>query len=403
MTQPTLRPPLPAVRTFIAPKSHRVVSGPGAIATLGDHLGRLGSGRAFILTGRSVAEKTPLIDQLRAAAPDRISGVYSGMSAHTPLADLVAALEAAREAGADAIVGIGGGAVMDACKHMITYLTLDLRTADEIRAYLSAQLPDPAPIPDMLPQILIPTTASAAEFTQFAGVLDSETQSKRRLDHTQTVPDVIIQDPDAVLYTPPELWLSSAIRTVDHAVEGLYGHRATPYTDALGKEALRLLARGLPAFHADPKDTDAIADIQAATWLGITCGSLASTGISHGIGYLLGAKFGVPHGHCSCITLQHVAAWMVPGAEHALAEAARALGAASGGDADAVAAAQAGPAIGRLVAGLGLPVRARDAGVPSLEALVALAPNVLRLPHIPGSPRRPADEAEAAALLDQMW
>ncbi|MGR3321195.1 MAG: iron-containing alcohol dehydrogenase [Pseudooceanicola sp.] len=397
------RPDPPAIRSFTAPRRHDVVAGPGALGTLGTHLERLGAARAFLLTGRSLAEGTPLVDRAREAGAGRIGGVFPRISAHTPLSDLVAALDAARDAGADAIVSLGGGAVMDAGKYAVTCLSLGLDSAESIRAFLAAQKPDPAPIPGMLPQIAIPTTASAAEFTRVAGILDEEARAKRRLDHPQIVPDVIIQDPEAVLHTPPDLWLSSAVRTLDHAVEGLYGPRATPWSDAMGKEAIRLLARGLPACHAAPDDLAAIADVQAATWLGASCGNTAGTGLSHGLGYLLGAKFGVPHGHCSCVTLRHVAEWMRPAAEGPLAEVARALKPSLASVPEAEAADAAPALVGALIGGLGQPVRARDVGVPDRTALLALAPAVLRLPHVPGSPRQPRNEDEARELLDAMW
>lgn len=403
MTDIKRRAPRPAVQSYSSARAHRVVSGPGAIDTLGAHLARLGAQRAFVITGRSVATKSSLIGQLKAAGNGCIVGVYDEMSAHTPLPDLVAALDMARAADADAIVAIGGGAVMDAGKYAVTCLSLGLRTPGEIRAFLAAQQPDPPAIANMLPQIAIPTTASAAEFTRVAGILDPDAKEKRRLDHPQIVPDVIIQDPQAVLFTPPDLWLSSAVRTLDHAVEGLYGPQATPFTDGLGKEAIRLLFRALPAFRADPTDQSAIADIQAATWLGASCGNPAKTGLSHGIGYLLGANFGVPHGHCSCITLQHVTEWVRPAAVPQLAEVARAMGVATAQTPDVDAAANVGPAIADLVARIGQPTRARDVSVPSKDALLGLAANVMGLPHIPGSPRQPRDLAEAEALLAAMW
>jgi len=396
------RPPPPDIQSFRTPRSYRLIAGSGARHGIGALLEELGAARAILITGRSLA-RTTLPDEIAAGAGGRIVARFDRMRAHTPMADLLEALALARDARADAVVSFGGGAVMDAGKYAAACLGLGLHDAGAIRAYLAAQTATPPPIAAMPAHVCIPTTASAAEFTKVAGVLDEEAGTKRRIDHPQIVPDAIVQDSETVLATPPDLWLSSAVRSLDHAVEALYGPRANAWTDGLAQEAIRRLARGLPAFRRDPSNRDAIADIQAATWTAASAGNGAGTGLSHGIGYLMGAGFGLPHGHCSCVTLAHVAEWMRPAAAPALARAARAMGAAGDGTAEDAAAEALGPAIRALVEGLGQPVRARDTIVPSRAALEALAPKVLTLPHVPISPRRPRDEAEAAALLAAMW
>lgn len=399
----TTRAARPAVTQFRTSAAQTVIAGPGAIASLAGLLDRLGAERAFVVTGQSVAHRTPLPGAIRAAAGARMAGLHDGISAHTPLPRLIEAIAAARAARADVLVTVGGGSVVDAGKFIAVCLSLGLSAPDDIRAFLAAQTSDPAPVPRMLPHICIPTTASAAEFTRVAGVLDPEVRAKRRLDHPQAVPYAVIQDPEACRHTPPHLFLSSAVRTLDHAVEGLYGPKATAYTDGLAKEAIRLLARAMPVLARAPDDLSAIGAVQAATWTGGYAGNGAGTGLSHGIGYLMGAQFGVPHGECSCVTLAHVVDWNRPAAAPQVAEVARAMGLADAGTLDAEAADRAGPGIGAFVAGLGLPVRARDVTVPGRDALLGLVPDLLALPHVPGSPRMPVTEDEARGLLDRMW
>jgi len=79
---------------------------------------------------------------------------------------------------------------------------------------------------------------------------------------------------------------------------------ANPYAGAQALRGLALLCRGLPRVKADPSDLAARLDCQIGSWLSM--GPLASgvpMGASHGIGYVLGAVFDVPHGHTSCIML----------------------------------------------------------------------------------------------------
>ena len=112
------------------------------------------------------------------------------------------------------------------------------------------------------------------------------------------------------MHTPEWLWLSTGIRAVDHCVEGICANEAHPYGDAQALQGLTLLSRGLPRVKADPSDLEARLDCQMGTWLSM--GPLASgvpMGASHGIGYVLGAVFDVPHGHTSCIMLPAVMRW----------------------------------------------------------------------------------------------
>ena len=85
---------------------------------------------------------------------------------------------------------------------------------------------------------------------------------------------------------------------------------ANPYAGAQALRGLALLCRGLPRVKADPSDLAARLDCQIGSWLSM--GPLASgvpMGASHGIGYVLGAVFDVPHGHTSCIMLPAVMRW----------------------------------------------------------------------------------------------
>src|SRR5208282_4161332 len=83
--------------------------------------------------------------------------------------------------------------------------------------------------------------------------------------------------------------------------------------DAQALKGLSLLSGGLPRVKANPNDLAARHDCQLGTWLSM--GPLTSgvpMGASHGIGYVLGAEFGVPHGHTSCIMLPAVMRWNKP-------------------------------------------------------------------------------------------
>ena len=103
------------------------------------------------------------------------------------------------------------------------------------------------PPPDAVRMIAVPTTLSAAEFNAFAGISDPRHGIKESFGHRLIVPQAIVLDPAATLATPMDLMLSTGLKAVDHAVERLCSHQAHPFVLGTATEALRLLARALPA------------------------------------------------------------------------------------------------------------------------------------------------------------
>src|SRR4029079_17963777 len=174
--------------------------------------------------------------------------------------------------------------------------------------------PGPPPLnPPTVRQISVPTTLSGGEFSAIAGVTDERTKVKELLRHPRIMPSAVVLDPAITVHTPEWLWLSTGIRAVDHCVKGVCSNEANAYADAQALKGLALLSSGLPRVKADPSSLAARLDCQLGPWLSM--GPLASgvpMGASHGIGYVLGAEFGVPHGHTSCIMLPAVMRWNKP-------------------------------------------------------------------------------------------
>ncbi len=166
---------------------------------------------------------------------------------------------------------------------------------------------------------------------------------------------VIVLDPAATLATPMDLMLSTGLKAVDHAVERLCSQQAHPFVLGTATEALKLLARALPAHKARPDDMATRLDLQFGMWLSIGAGtSGVGVGASHGIGHVLGAACQVPHGHTSCVMLPSVLRWNLP----SNAERQKRVGEAFGQPAAA-----AGDLVEALVKSLGLPGRLGEVGV----------------------------------------
>jgi maleylacetate reductase len=285
--------------------------------------------RAFVITGRTLLEETNLVWQVESLLGDKHAGTFSGMSQHTPGSAVEKAAEEAREA--DLLVSVGGGSVIDGTKAVAVRLGYPV-------------------------QVAVPTTLSGAEWAHLIGVTDEEAGRKSGFADTGAVPQVVVLDPEATVFTPEKLWLSTGIRALDHAIEGFLSPAEHPIEDVIGLEGARRLVRHLPRSKEAPDDLDLRLELQLAAWMAYFGPLNTPMGLSHGLGRRIGASYEVPHGYTSCITLPPTLAVVgdrVP--ENRWTMLADALG---GDPAERVAA---------LVEELDLPSRLRDVGVPEAD------------------------------------
>ncbi len=287
-------------------KMEEVVWGKPAAETVAALAQKRGAERVFLMVSGTLNRTTDEIDKLRRALGNKCVGTFDKMPAHTPRSAVIAATDQARDARADLIVTLGGGSITDGAKAVQLCLANDIRTPEAMDA---VRAPNPVK-PPTVAQISVPTTLSAGEFSPISGVTDERTKVKELFRHADIVPRAVVLDPAVTRHTPQWLWLSTGIRAVDHCVEGICSNEATPYGDASALHGLSLLARGLPKVKANPQDLAARLDCQLGSWLSMApLVAGVPMGASHGIGYVLGAVFDIPHGHTSCIMLPSVMRW----------------------------------------------------------------------------------------------
>ncbi len=188
----------PGTHTFLP--TSRVRFGAGSLGRLEEEARSFE--RAFVVTGRTLYEKTDLVRRVEGLLGEKHAGTYVGMSEHTPGS---AVEEAAGRAGdADLLVGVGGGSVIDGTKAVAVRLGYPF-------------------------QVAVPTTLSGAEWAHRVGVTDEAKGRKAGFADERAVPPVVILDPQATVFTPERLWLSTGIRALDHAVEGFLDTLARAY------------------------------------------------------------------------------------------------------------------------------------------------------------------------------
>lgn len=250
----------------VVSRACRIHSGTGALERIGEELKRADVTRALVLCGRSVAEGTGLIARIEAAAEGRIAGVFPGVRKDTPLEDVEAAAAMARELGADGLIAIGGGSVVQAAR--VAAIFLAEKGAPEA---LATQYPEDGPavsprlMAPKLPIINVMTIGTTAQDRGGSPVKGAE----RRLEYfdPKTRPAALFWDREALATAPVSMLKATAAMTWWRAVLDMGYAQATALADLNRREVLELAERVRRALAAGD-DGDAVrADLCLATWL----------------------------------------------------------------------------------------------------------------------------------------
>ena len=233
----------------------QVIYGRPALEALTDLAKAFGAHRLMITSTASLAGPGGLAQRLAKDSGAACVGIFAGVSAHSPREGVIAGAAEARRLGADLLVAVGGGSVIDATKVMQLALWAGVESAEGLGAYRVGPGPDRAHVSKLTPgvrMVAIPTTLSAAEFTAFAGVTDVSRRAKEGYGHPLLAPRAVVLDPAMTLSTPSQLWFSTGMKAVDHAVEQLCNPVRSPYADALAEAGLKGLVQGLLATKVTP-------------------------------------------------------------------------------------------------------------------------------------------------------
>ena len=367
-----------------------VVFGHPAAGAVLAQMDRLKADRAFLMVSGTLNRQTDEIAKIKEALGARCAGLFDTMPAHTPREAVIAAANMAREVKADLIVTVGGGSITDGAKAVQLCLANGIDSTDGIERIRVHKGVAPEMNAPTVRQISVPTTIAGGEFSAIAGVTDRSTHVKQMLRHPLVVPRATILDPAITVHTPEWLFLSTGVRAVDHCVEAICSRETHPYADAQSVKGLAMLADALPRVKANPGDLDARMDAQIGTWLSM--GALAAgvpMGASHGIGYVLGAAFDVPHGYTSCIMLPAVMRWNAPDIAERQTIVAAAMGFPGKDAADVLDA---------FIRSLGMPRSLAEMRV-SPEHFDAIAEQAMRTPWVPRNPRKIDTPAQVREIL----
>ena len=225
-------------------------------------------------------------------------GAFLNLPPHVPDFAVRAALDACVSSDAQSIIALGGGSVLDAAKAVSHFYHL------EYGRYL--------------PIVALPTTLSGSEFSHYFGITETDKPQKFKRSYAVkgTTPRLVVIDPVLIGGTPRQLLLSSAIKGLDHAIEGMRkvgtDHPHSILAASGVQRFLSVLERWpqeietAAALEARKITSADLLQLQLGAWQCYFYPASVIYGLSHRIGHILGGTYGLPHSVTSCITLAPV-------------------------------------------------------------------------------------------------
>lgn len=288
--------PAPLLK-FHAPE---IVFGAGSLAEAGFAAARLGARRPFVVTDPGICE-AGWVDELTAYLRDaRLHPViWSAVTPNPKDHEVRAAHDAYVASGADVIIGIGGGSVMDAAKGVAILSAnagdiLDFAGVDRVVQ----------PIPPML---MIPSTSgTGADVSQFCIVTDTERAVKITIMGRALVPDISVTDPRLLVTMPDDLNAATGLDALTHGIESFVSLAHNPLADSHALNAVGLVCRHLRTTMTSPRDEHARAKMAQASLEAGLAFTNAILGATHAMSHQVGGLLDLPHGVVNGVLLPHV-------------------------------------------------------------------------------------------------
>jgi len=266
----------------------RILFGAGALRQIGPIAAEMGR-RALVVTGRTTRRASPLLYELAARGIDNVTFPVSG---EPTTATIREAVEYAKKAGCDLIIGLGGGSALDAGKAVAALLANGGDPEDYLEVIgKGKQLTRPS-----APYIAIPTTAgTGSEVTRNAVLTSAEHKLKASMRSPLMLPRLALVDPELTYDLPPEITAGTGLDALTQLIEPFTSNRANPITDAFCREGIRRVARSLAGAFEHGDDAAAREDMALASLFGGLALANAGLGIVHGFAGPIGGRFSAPH------------------------------------------------------------------------------------------------------------
>ena len=372
--------------------------GEGCLAELPGQIAVLRASRPMIVTDKGIVGAgliAPVDRTLREAGLE--VAIFDSVVADPPEAIVLQAVEAAKAADADIVIGLGGGSSLDTAK-VVAALAVD-----------GAQ-----PLSDIygigllerkgLPTILIPTTSGTGSEVTAISILTTGETTKAGIISPHLFADVALLDPALTTGLPASVTAATGIDAMVHAVESYTSRNGkNPVSDMLAIEALKLLTANIETACSDGKNMQAREAMLRGSMLAGQAFANSPVGAIHALAYPLGGIYHIPHGLSNALVMPYVMQFNLEAAAPLYAELADALDLPRGSENSSEARAQQLiDYLEALAVKVKAPRRLREIGI-AQDATTELAEAAMLQGRLLDNNPREVTLADAQRIYDAAW
>lgn len=368
--------------TFTFRTAKKILFGNRAARKVGEEASNIGAKKIAIITDQGV-RKAGIIDKIVEVLDyEKMKyGIWDKVEPEPSLSIGEEAIRFTRNGKYDAVLGVGGGSVLDTAKAAAVSITNPGTLEKWVEVVFDNR---PAPF------ILMPTTSGTGSEVSNVAIFATP-KVKYALYSPLMYPDVAIVDPELTRTLPPSLTAHTGIDALCHAIEAYVSLEASPVTDTLALEAIRLIAKNLRTAYTDGEDMEARRAMSLASLTaGLAFGN-AGTVLGHACAYAYSypaTKLHIPHGLAVGVIMPYVLVYNAASNVKKHSTIAELLGESVSGLSLKDVAFRCAVKFKELLTDLDMPTSLREVGVTE-DMIPSIAHNVFRSPkHVARNPRR---------------
>ena len=296
-------------------------TGWGSLSHLLEEVERLNAKKILVITDpflKDIGITNKVVDPLIESGYS--TEIYTDVVPEPPLAIGEKLVAYTRENAFDLIIGLGGGSALDLSKLAGVIASNEGKVADYLNLTGTKKVTEKG-----IPTILIPTTSGTGSEVTNISVLSLET-TKDVITHDYLLADVAIVDPALTISLPPKVTAATGVDALTHAIESYISKNATPVSDALALQAIRLISNSIRQAVFNGEDKQARTDMSYGSYLaGLAFFNAGVAGV-HALAYPLGGQFHIAHGDSNAVLLPYVMGYIRPSCEKRMKDIYDAMG-----------------------------------------------------------------------------